>query len=59
LIGDVKRSRGRTKLTWDDWVKRDLEEWNIFNKLAMDKKARRLAINVARQETFVSFSVYR
>jgi hypothetical protein len=43
---NVKSSRGRPKLTWDESVKRDLKEWNISNDLAMDRSAWRLAINV-------------
>jgi hypothetical protein len=43
---NVKSGRGRPKLTWDESVKRDLKEWNISNELALDRSARRLAINV-------------
>ena len=28
-IDNVKRGRGRPKLTWDESVKRDLKDWNI------------------------------
>jgi hypothetical protein len=42
----VKSGRGRPKLSWDEFVKRDLKEWNISKDLAMDKSAWRLAINV-------------
>jgi hypothetical protein len=44
---NVKSGRGRPKLTWDEFVKRDLKEWNISKDLAMDKSAWRLAINVS------------
>jgi hypothetical protein len=43
---NVKSGRGRPKLIWDESVKRDLKEWNISKDLAMDRSARRLAINV-------------
>ena len=28
-VDNVKRGRGRPKLTWDESVKRDLKDWNI------------------------------
>ena len=28
-VDEVKRGRGRPKLTWDELVKRDLKDWNI------------------------------
>ena len=34
----VKRGRGR-KLTWDESVKRDLKDWNIFKEIALDRSA--------------------
>jgi hypothetical protein len=43
---NVKRGRGRPRLTWNETVKRDLKEWNIAKKLVMDTSAWRLAINV-------------
>ena len=45
-VDNVKRGRGRTKLTWDESVKRDLKDWNISNKIILDRSAQRLAINV-------------
>jgi hypothetical protein len=36
---NVKSSRDRPKLTWDESVKRDLKEWNISKDLAMDRSA--------------------
>ena len=45
-IDNVKRGRGRPKLTWDESVKRDLKEWNISIDLALDRNVWRLAINV-------------
>ena len=45
-IDNVKRGRGRPKLTWDESVKRDLKEWNISKDLAMDRSTWRLSINV-------------
>ena len=45
-VDKVKRGRGRPKLTWDESVKRDLKDWDIFEELALDRSAWRLAINV-------------
>ena len=45
-VDKVKRVRGRPKLTWDELVKRDLKDWDIFEELALDRSAWRLAINV-------------
>ncbi|KAG2538731.1 hypothetical protein PVAP13_9NG424228 [Panicum virgatum] len=46
-VDKVRRGRGRTKLTWDESVKRDLKDWDISEELALDRSARRLGINVA------------
>jgi hypothetical protein len=43
---NVKRGRGRPRLTWDETVKKDLKEWNIAKELIMDRCAWRLAINL-------------
>ena len=45
-VDNVKRGRGRSKLTWDESVKRDLKDWNISKEIALDRSAWRLAINV-------------
>ena len=45
-VDNVKRSRSRSKLTWDESVKRDLEDWNISKEIVFDRSAWRLAINV-------------
>jgi len=45
-VDNVKRGRGRPKLTWDKSVKRDLKKWNISKEVALDRSAWRLAINV-------------
>ncbi|PVH31922.1 hypothetical protein PAHAL_9G264300 [Panicum hallii] len=36
---NVKRGKGRPRLTWDETVKRNLKEWNIAKELAMDRNA--------------------
>ena len=41
-VDKVKRGRGRTKLTWDESVKRDLKDWNISKEVALDRSAWRL-----------------
>ena len=45
-VVNVKRGRGRPKLTWDESVKRDLKDWNISKEIDLDRSAWRLAINV-------------
>ncbi|KAG2583664.1 hypothetical protein PVAP13_6KG230012 [Panicum virgatum] len=45
-VDNVKRGRGRPKLTWDESVKRDLKDWNISKEIALDRSAWRLTINV-------------
>ena len=44
-VDNVKRGRGRPKLTWNELVKRDLKDWNISKEIALDMSAWRLAIN--------------
>ena len=36
-VDNVKRGRGRPKLTWDESVKRDLKDWNISKEIALDE----------------------
>ena len=43
-VDNVKRGRGRPKLTWDESVKRDFKEWQISKEVALDRIAWRLAI---------------
>ena len=45
-VDKVKRDRGRSKLTCDESVKRDLKDWNISEEVALDRSAWRLAISV-------------
>jgi hypothetical protein len=33
-----KRGRGRPNLTWDESVKRDLNDWCITKELALDRR---------------------
>ena len=42
-VYNVKRGRGRSKLTWDESVKRDLKDWK---EIVLDRSAWRLAINM-------------
>ena len=46
-VDNVKRGRGRPKLTWDESVKSDLKDWNISKEIVLDRSAWRLAINVS------------
>jgi len=43
---NVKRGRGRPKLTWVEAIKRDLKGWNIPKDLALDRSAWKTAIHV-------------
>ena len=45
-VDNVKRGRGRPKLTWDESVKRDLKDLNISKEIVLDRSIWRLAINV-------------
>ena len=45
-VDNVKRGRCRPKVTWDESVKKYLNDWNISKKIALDRSAWRLAINV-------------
>ncbi|KAG2593988.1 hypothetical protein PVAP13_5NG596102 [Panicum virgatum] len=38
-VDNVKRGRGRPKLTWDESVKRDLKDWNIPKEIVLDRSA--------------------
>jgi hypothetical protein len=44
--GNEKRDRGRSNLTWEESVKRDLKDWCITKKLALDRRECKLAIHV-------------
>jgi hypothetical protein len=37
-IGSTKKDRGRPNLTWEESVKRDLEDWCITKELALDRR---------------------
>jgi hypothetical protein len=41
-----KRGRGRPNLTWEESVKRDLNDWCITKELALDRREWKLAIRV-------------
>ena len=45
-INNIKRGRGRPKLTWDESVKRDLNVLNISKEIVLDRSTWKLAINV-------------
>jgi hypothetical protein len=42
-----KRGRGRSNLTWEEFVKRDLKDWSITKELTLDRREWKLAIHVA------------
>jgi hypothetical protein len=43
---NTRRGRGRPRLTWEEAIKRDLNEWNISKELALDRSAWEMAIHV-------------
>ena len=45
-VDNVKKGRGRLKLTWHESVKRDLKDWNISKEIALDWSVWKLAINM-------------
>ena len=44
---NVKRGRGRPKLTWVEAIKGDLKGWNIPKDLALDRSAWKTDIHVS------------
>jgi hypothetical protein len=46
-IDNERRGRGRSNLTWEESVKRDLKDWSIIKKLALDRIEWKLAIHVS------------
>ena len=38
-VDNVKRGRGRPKLTWNKSVKRYLKDWNISKEIALNRSA--------------------
>jgi hypothetical protein len=36
--GNKKRDRGRSNLTWEEFVKKDLKDWCITKELALDRR---------------------
>jgi hypothetical protein len=45
---NVRRGRGRPKLTWGEAIKRDLREWDILRDLCLNRSAWKTAINVPK-----------
>jgi len=43
---NVRRGRGRPKLTWEEAIKRDLKGWDIPRHLCLDRSAWNVAIDV-------------
>ena len=44
--GNMRRGRGRPKLTWEEIVRRDLKEWNTPRDLSLNTSAWKAAIHV-------------
>jgi hypothetical protein len=43
---NVKRDRGRLKLTWGEAINRDLKDWDIPRDFCLDRSAWKTAIDV-------------
>jgi len=46
---NVKSGRGRSNLSLEESVKRDLKDWSVTKEVAMDRGAWKLAIHVPKQ----------
>jgi hypothetical protein len=44
---NTRRERGRPRLTWEEAIKRDLNEWNISKELALDRSAWKMTIHLS------------
>jgi hypothetical protein len=36
--GNGRRGRGRSNMTWEEYVKRNLKDWSITKELALDRR---------------------
>jgi hypothetical protein len=43
---NIRRGRGRSRLTWEEAIKRYLKELNIPKKLVLDRSAWKITIHV-------------
>jgi hypothetical protein len=46
-FSNKKRGRGRSNVTWEKSVKRDLKDWCITKELALDRREWKLVIYVS------------
>ncbi|KAG2618649.1 hypothetical protein PVAP13_3NG079717 [Panicum virgatum] len=44
--GNMRRGRGRPKLTWEETIRKDLKDWSIPRDLSLDRSAWKAAIHV-------------
>ena len=44
---NVRRGRGRPKLTWEEAIKRDLKSWDIPRDLCLDRSVWKTTIDMA------------
>jgi hypothetical protein len=45
---NVRRGRGRPKLTWEKTIKRDLKGWDILRDLCLDRSAWKTTLDVPK-----------
>jgi hypothetical protein len=45
-LENTRRWIGRPRLTWDEAIKRDLNEWNISKEFVLDRSAWKMTIHV-------------
>jgi hypothetical protein len=45
-IKELRRGRGRPKLTWGETIKRDLKEWDVPRDQCLNRSAWKAAIDV-------------
>jgi len=44
--GNMRRGKGRPKLTWEERIRRDLKDWSIPRDLSLDSSAWKAAIHM-------------
>jgi hypothetical protein len=52
-FGNEKRDRGRPNLTWEKFIKRDLKDWCMTKKLALNRREWKLTIHISEPWSLV------